>query len=193
MNNCGLTTKKQTESETIPSSSSHTLIDCGLTTKKQTGSETIDESKVLQNSSYEEILETRRKEWTVENWKHYEKFDLDSFPKDWVEIQTDSDAGKTYWTFLKNNGKYELLWSGGMEDYKYEILNSNKLNDTIFVESKSKDFTNEFRNFKILWNKEKHLIRATDCTQYTGDWYFFVEYEYRYASNYEVYPYNEER
>ncbi len=70
---------------------------------------------------------------------------------------------------------------GTQEDYIFEIDRTYKINDTIFVESKWKD-SKEIKNFKILWDKDKHLIQ----TEGNFDtWDLFVEE--KNVSDYKVY------
>ena len=149
---------------------------CGQTKKEQATTNENETSKIsIEN---------------IEDCVHYESFSLDSFPKEWVNltmyenryvIYESCDAGNQLWRFSKNDEKYELLMYGTQEDYIFDIVKSYISNDTIFLESRCRDF-DEIKNFKILWDKDKHFIQTL------GDfdtWDLFVEN--KNASDYEVY------
>ena len=149
---------------------------CGQAPKKQ--AETATEKETLQTID------------TVKNSGQYESFSLDSFPKEWVKltmyenkyvIYQSCDAGNRQWRFSKNKDKYELLLYGEQEDYEFDIIKTYKVNDTIFVESRWK-LSEKTVNFKVLWDKDNHLMRATNLWD---AWDLFVEE--KNVSNYEVY------
>jgi hypothetical protein len=97
-----------------------------------------------------------------------EAFNLNSFPNDWVRLTekdgklvvfNSCDAGNLMLTITKNKKHYDLLIHGEQDDAEYEIIETFKLNDTIFIKAKWKG-SNEKQDFKFTWtDKQKKLGR----------------------------------
>lgn len=95
-------------------------------------------------------------------------FDINTFPKAWVRltvkndkliIYNSCDAGNLLLTISKKDEKFKLLLHGQQEDYDYEILESTKLGDTVFIKTKWTDSDTK-QDFKFFWtNKGKGLGR----------------------------------
>lgn len=102
-------------------------------------------------------------------------FDLNTIPKEWVRLTEKSekfivfnscDAGNLHLTISKKGEKFGLLLHCQQEDSDYEIVESNQVKDTVFINAKWVD-SNKRQDFKFFWiNKEKGLGRWV--TQYPG-------------------------
>jgi hypothetical protein len=89
--------------------------------------------------------------------KKHEAFNLNNIPKDWVRltekdgnwiIYNSCESGNLLLTISKDD--CELLLHGQQEDYKFMILESSKINDTILINTKWKD-ADEKQLFKFYW------------------------------------------
>jgi len=109
-----------------------------------------------------------------------ETFNLNSLPNEWVRLTEKNgklvvfnscDAGNLQLTITKNKDQYDLLLHGEQDNSEYEIIETFKLNDTIFINAKWKR-SNEKQEFKFFWaDKQKYLGRfvTTYSNGFTSD------------------------
>jgi hypothetical protein len=117
------------------------------------------------------IFSVTLKSQTVEEF-----LELKSIPSDWVRLtETDSgliifntcDAGNRLLTIFRENGKYGILLHGLQEDYSYEVLAVNQMNEIIEIKAKWKD-SEQLQNFKFSWFERENGIGIWETTYFSG-------------------------
>jgi hypothetical protein len=125
----------------------------------------------------------------VSDYYGCENFNLDSFPKEWIQLTMHEGRyviyeafglGNRQLRFSRNNGRYELLMYGTQEEYAFNIERTYKVNDTIFVHSRWKGTRKEITHVTIQSDRNTHRMR----TIVFNDWDLFVDS--KKASDYEV-------
>ena len=113
-------------------------------------------------------------------------FDLNTLSTDWVRlterkgklvVYNSCDLGNLIMSLSKSKDNFELLFHGGQEDEKFEIIDSYEHLDTIFITTNLKD-SGRRQEFKLVWvDKLKGLSRwiTTYSNGFTSNNFFVVK------------------